>query len=377
MKQMKNITILFIAIISMTLTMSCNNKIKAQDERYAITGKINGVNNGYVFLKVQQDGNWNTIDSTSIMDGSFIMSSHIDKAQFGYLTSDAFKGGIPFFIENTAIDITLHKDSVKQAQIRGSESQNKYDDAKNQLNAYDEIWQDFYYNTYRYMTDEEKMQNENYLNHIYDSAQITKKQYLISYLGQNNNSIASAQLILDQENALGVESMITAYDQLNPDVLESGPGEQLTVRVEIMRKTNIGMPLIDFVMNDTIGNPIKLSEATRGKYVLVDFWAAWCGPCRGENPNVLENYNKYHSMGFDVYGVSFDEKKDNWLKAIKDDGLLWTQVSDLKGWNNAAGKLYGIRSIPQNILLDKDGIIIGKNLRGDDLGAKLKEIFGE
>ncbi len=113
----------------------------------------------------------------------------------------------------------------------------------------------------------------------------------------------------------------------------------------------------------------------KGKYVLVDFWASWCGPCRGENPNVVAAFNKYKDKGFTVFGVSFDQNKDKWMQAIAADKLAWTQVSDLKGWGNEAGKIYGITSIPQNILLDKEGKIVAKNLRGADLDAKLAEII--
>jgi thiol-disulfide isomerase/thioredoxin len=107
----------------------------------------------------------------------------------------------------------------------------------------------------------------------------------------------------------------------------------------------------------------------------VDFWASWCAPCREENPNLVRLYNKYSSKGFDIFGVSFDSSRDRWLKAIADDSLTWTHVSDLQGWQNAAGKLYGIRSIPSNTLLDTNGVIIAKNIMGDELRAKLEELF--
>ena len=116
-------------------------------------------------------------------------------------------------------------------------------------------------------------------------------------------------------------------------------------------------------------------SSLKGKYVLVDFWASWCGPCRRENPNVVKIYDEYKDKGFDIFGVSYDTKKDNWRNAIKDDGLTWNQVSDLKGWENATSDVYGIKAIPSNMLLDKDGKVIAKNIFGKRLSDKLAKLI--
>jgi peroxiredoxin len=150
----------------------------------------------------------------------------------------------------------------------------------------------------------------------------------------------------------------------------------MAAKIEIAKKTGVGKPAIDFTQNDTLGNPVSLSSF-RGKYVLIDFWASWCGPCRKENPNLVAAYAKYNNKGFDVLGVSLDQPtgKEKWMKAIHDDKLTWTQVSDLKYWKNDVAVMYGIQAIPQNYLIDPKGIIVGKNLRGDELLDKLEEIF--
>jgi thiol-disulfide isomerase/thioredoxin len=141
------------------------------------------------------------------------------------------------------------------------------------------------------------------------------------------------------------------------------------------RSMAVGGAAPDFAQNTPEGTPLSLSKF-KGKVTLVDFWASWCGPCRRENPNVVAMYKKYKDKGFDILSVSLDSNKDSWLKAIKDDGLVWSHVSDLKGWQNSAAQLYGVKAIPQTVLVDKDGNVIARNLRGEALEARLEEILG-
>ncbi len=151
---------------------------------------------------------------------------------------------------------------------------------------------------------------------------------------------------------------------------------QVKGEIEAAKKTAIGSVAPDIELPTPDGKTMKISDL-RGKYVLLDFWASWCGPCRRENPNVVRVYQKYKDKGFEILGISLDKSKDKWLQAIQSDGLIWYHISDLKGWQSEAAKLYGVNSIPSTFLLDKEGKIIARNLRGPALEQKLKQIFGE
>jgi len=143
-----------------------------------------------------------------------------------------------------------------------------------------------------------------------------------------------------------------------------------------MKAVSVGKKAPDFTMNDIDGNPVALSSRIGPKLLLLDFWAAWCGPCRQENPNVVQVYKEFNKKGFDVFGISLDRTKEDWVKAIADDKLTWAHVSDLQYWNNSAAKTYAVNAIPANFLLDENGTIIARNLRGEALYDKVNEVLG-
>jgi len=149
----------------------------------------------------------------------------------------------------------------------------------------------------------------------------------------------------------------------------------LKPRLDAIKQLMIGLPAPDFTLETPDGKKVSLKDF-KGKVVLIDFWASWCGPCRRENPNVVAMYNRYKDKGFEILGVSLDRSKEPWIKAIADDKLTWPHVSDLKGWGSSAAALYGITSIPHTVLVDRDGRIVARQLRGEVLGKKLEEILG-
>lgn len=197
------------------------------------------------------------------------------------------------------------------------------------------------------------------------------------YIRQNPGSYFSLEALEELAgNNIDVSKIGPLFKSLSPGLRNSQAGLRFAKLLYEDGPTSIGALAPDFTQTDVDDKPVKLSDF-KGKYVLLDFWASWCGPCRAENPNVVKAFNKYKDRNFTVLGVSLDQpgKKGAWLDAIKKDGLPWTQVSDLKFWNNAVAKLYGITSIPRNFLIDPTGKIVAKNLRGEALEKKLEELL--
>lgn len=199
------------------------------------------------------------------------------------------------------------------------------------------------------------------------------------YVREHPDSYFSVVAISESVSSdFDVDEIEPLFLSINEKHRETYSGKAFAQRIEAARTIGIGKSAPDFTQNDPDGNPVSLSDF-QGKYVLIDFWASWCGPCRQENPNLVKAYAAYKDKGFEILGVSLDNNdgREDWLKAIEKDGLTWTQVSDLNSWNNEVARMYGVRAVPQSYLINPEGVIVAENLRGDLLEEKLAEIFAE
>ena len=362
----KILYIIFIAAI----IASCTSK---KSDNYTINGTITGMDTGMIYLQKRDLGKWIRSDSAKVKEGKFTFTGKIIMPEMRYLTVAQQETSLPFFLENAEFSITAYADSLDKSKVKGGPTQETFKSYLSQADAYDKKMNDLYVKFMQAKQSGDSIQVKK-IDSLYPILEKEKVTFTNDFIKKNSKSVVAPYLIISnayQYELADLESLTATFDS---SLNRSSYVESLKERIAILKSVEVGQPAIDFTMNDSTGKPVTLSSF-KGKILLVDFWASWCRPCRAENPNVVKVYNEFNTKGFDVLGVSFDTDKNKWMKATRDDKLLWNHVSDLQGWGNAAGKLYGIMSIPANVLIDKDGKIIARNVLGEDLHAKLAELL--
>ncbi|MGI4021782.1 MAG: redoxin domain-containing protein [Janthinobacterium lividum] len=353
----------------------------AQTDDYSLKGKVGSLNSPAKVYLLHRENGQNITDSVALLAGNFEFKGNLtaptqailllDHTGKGIANLGAGSDALNLYLENGNILIN-GKDSVKKAKITGS----KLNDDNVKLAA-----------AVKPVMDKAVLLNKEYQKAAeadrpkvadkFKDLQIEQKVILKKYIQQNPASFVSLDALRSFAGpSPEYNEVMPLFNILSSNIQNTDNGKDYKATLEKLQATAIGSIAPDFTQNDPLGKPISLSSF-KGKYVLVDFWASWCGPCRQENPNVVKVYNQYKAKNFTVLGVSLDkqEGKAAWLQAIKDDGLTWNHVSDLKFWNNEVAALYGVRSIPGNFLIDPNGKIVAKDLRGDDLEQTLAKLL--
>ncbi|MDN5199772.1 TlpA disulfide reductase family protein [Fulvivirgaceae bacterium BMA10] len=369
---MKNIN--FLLLFSF-MALACNQAGQQELDGIKISGKVNNPQEGLIVLEMLKDNAMVTLDTIELNeDQTFLATVEVASPNF-YRLNFYNQQIVPFILNNEDVEIVVDG-NVRNgfAEVKGSTDTDYF----NQIN---DIMQDFQVATQKLNARFGEAQRANdqalavQLREEYTASEQANKEKIKEAINGMGNSIVA----IIATNYLDKDADFAFMDQLAQKFEKELPNSQFTKelssKVNSLRKLAIGQVAPDITLENPQGEMVSLSSL-RGKYVMIDFWAAWCRPCRMENPNVVKMYKKYNAKGFEVFGVSLDRKKEDWVKAIDQDGLNWTHVSDLKYFNSEAAKLYDIQAIPATYLIDKEGKIIAKNLRGKALEDKLAEIFG-
>jgi len=340
----------------------------AQSE-FIISGKVEGVADGEVKISSTMDKS--VLAMGTIKDGIVLIKGAVAEPAL-YWISFGKEQEQHIFLENKPIKISGTKKDLKNIKVEGSASHKDFEQFRNTFNP---LFAELNALSAQLQKENNPKKRET-LKLEYDSVARKASNEIAKFISSKKSSYVSPFLLfVTAQLSDDILLLEERYNILNENIRNSSIGKGLQQYIEYNKVGALGTPAVEFSQNNTEGKPVALSSF-KGKYVLVDFWASWCRPCRIENPNVVKAFHKFRNKNFTVLGISLDQEKEAWLKAIEKDKLSWTHVSDLQYWSNSVAQLYRVSSIPQNFLIDPNGKIIAKNLSGEELQTKLCEILG-
>lgn len=373
----------FSIFFCVAILFSCE---KPPKDSYHIKAKAPGIYNGMrAYLKVSDERQrFVNVDTAIVMDEKFSFDGKRDEPRLEYLFIDNYEGHLPLIVENGDIEIQINKDSLFASKIIGSKENDAY-------KAFSEEERKL---TLRAIELQKSQRTARQTNNTIEFGQLTNdlkqttddlKNLPMRFINGKEDSFLSVILLNKMTNTNGValDSIEVGYNKLSANLKASSYGQKIGSFIdqqklirEQQKATQIGGTAPNFSANTPEGKTLALNDI-KGKLTLIDFWASWCGPCRRENPNVVKVYNKYHDKGLEIISVSLDRngQKDRWIKAINDDKMTWHHISNLQYWQDPIAKIYNVRSIPATFLLDAEGKIVAKNLRGSALEDKVAELL--
>ncbi|MBC8396897.1 MAG: AhpC/TSA family protein [Flavobacteriales bacterium] len=360
-----------LALILSLLILSCSN-----ENGFNINGTIDAIDDTKVYILQADQNNQPFIkDSTTVKSNKFSFKGVSATPQISYMQVEGVNGYVLTILENGSINAELYKDSISKSQVYGTKSNDDFVKYKSETKSLVEKM-----NTISSEAQDAIMNGDVEIAMKLDKDYKKKEQEVLLYewdfIIDNLDSYMSALLleVFMVENKVNKDSIIDVYESFSNRIKVSDVGKNISdLLSQFEDPIEVGEVAPDFTAPSLDGSNVTLSqELSLNTVTLLDFWAAWRRPCSVENPNLVRLYNSYNNDGFNIIGVSLDRTKEQWEQAVEDDSLLWTQVSNLNFWNDPIARRYSIRAIPQSYLINQDGIVIGKNLRGDDLEEKIK-----